>query len=156
MFQDEHPEKAESVRRGPGRPKGNHAPVVTLSAPAPVKASGYNHDKRYRITKHDVDGGHQGPVPLHVGGTRNGKPHDERAMLIPEVPVVISATLYHESLRRTVIDERGPDFDRNQAAIARGEATPQTLYDKDGRVVRPGGHATGNVKRRFQYDVEEV
>ena len=152
-FQDELKAKqTEAVKRGPGRPRKDEPIPVTPSAPK----RGYDPDERWRITLHQVDGGHQGPVPLHVGVERHGKRTDERALLLPEVPTVISATLYHESLKRAEIDERGPDLDQNLAAIARGEQPIQSFYDAEGRLRTRSRHQTGTVKKRFHYTAEKV
>lgn len=139
------------VKRGPGRPRANGGSsdrpsvVATPSRPAPK----YDPDQMYWATKHDYEGGHQGPVPLTVV-TEHGA---QRAVLIPEQRVKVSGTLLNESLGHAVIDERGPDLEKNLESLANGQETI-SQFDSEGKVTTRSRRMTGKVRARFNVEVE--
>lgn len=150
-------EADQVAKRGPGRPRKpglEHETKATAAAPAgPARPKPkYDPDKMYRVTKQEIEGGHQGPVPLTVV-TEKGT---FRRVLIPGRPVVVSGHLLNESLEHAVVDERGPDLERNLEGIAQGETTSPGLYDSEGRVRPTRTRTTGVVKKRFSVEVEEV
>ena len=151
-FQDNQvAEQQEIVKRRAGRPRREAVPTALATGPSRPKSK-YDPDARYRATLHTYEGGHQGPVPLTIV-TEHGT---QRALLIPEVPVTVLGNLLNESLEHAVIDERGPSLEQNLAAIGHGEDTIRPQYDADGRIMTRRGRQTGQVRRRFQVEVEAV
>ena len=152
-FQDEI-QAGAPLKRGPGRPRQDAPKTEAQKATSLHPKPTYDPEEMYRATLHTYDGGgHQGPAPGAVV-TEKGT---QRALLIPERPVMVLGNVLNESYGHAVIDERGPDFDSNVAAAGRGEDTMASPYDADGRVRSTRApRQAGSVRRRFHIDVEKA